>query len=255
MSLHPKRFCYLAILLLCGLLAVPLARANTINFSDGTFNPANWTASKVVDTTGGSATFSEAQVLTGGNPGAYRQVTHTFGPGSIGVFNLLNGAVYNPSTQGAIKSLSTSFDLLTVQAAFPGGAVEYNLVLFQNNTFYLGFGADTFAGPWAHFSGSSLTPSSFISSFTTTNQFGNPQFVSFGPGPALPDFSKTGAPIQFGYASLNNSLGGPVLTDISGIDNWSVTVNQVIPEPGSLTLFTTGLILLAGAVRRRVAGR
>lgn len=45
----------------------------TVSFIDGTFNDADWTAAKFIDTTAGaSATFSAGQVATGGNPGSYR---------------------------------------------------------------------------------------------------------------------------------------------------------------------------------------
>jgi hypothetical protein len=61
---------------------------------------------------------------------------------------------------------------------------------------------------------------------------------------AHPDFSSTGSPIQFGYASGSGTAGTSSGLTMSGVDNWSVDIIGV-PEPSPLTLLgivTLGLI-------------
>ena len=102
----------------------------------------------------------------------------------------------------------------TTQQVLSG--VNYQLLLFQAGTYY-------------------VRPVNFIA---TLNQWvtasGNAtSFVKIGggPGPTVPNLSGTGPPIQFGYMCSNTlSFDTPFTTSISGIDNWSITINgDVIP--------------------------
>src|SRR5260370_41881572 len=59
-------------------IGVPVSRAD-VTFYDGTFNDSDWTAVQIPYTPAAqSATFTASQVLTGGNPGAYRFITQTY---------------------------------------------------------------------------------------------------------------------------------------------------------------------------------
>jgi hypothetical protein len=64
-----------------------------------------------------------------------------------------------------------------------------------------------------------------------------------GAGPAHPDFSATGAAIEFGFGSSNGSCCGGENTVVSGVDNFSVTTHpaMAVPEPGSLAMLCLGL--------------
>lgn len=188
-------------------------------FSDGTFADADWDSVEIGDTACGS--FTAAQVTSGGNPDAFRRVTHSFCLGSLDVGHLRVAAVYDPPTQGAVSTVSFAFDARHLNAS-PEVAVAYAGLLFQNGSYYIGPVDPVFGDGWTHFERSSLTAGDFSR-------------VGPGPGPATPDFSSAGAPIRFGYFTANSSQGGPCdpadpcsvpQFRESGIDNWSVVVGR-----------------------------
>jgi hypothetical protein len=210
------------------------ARSGTITFSDATFNNADWSASAIYDdTVSGPATFSVSQVATGGNPGSYRRETHRLDQGTLHVGNLANAFVYDPSVDGAISSIAYSYDLLKPLTQTYTGV--YWVLLFQNGSYYTSLvPADVPppGGAWTHSEHAGLEPS---------------DFTGFTVG--IPDFSSTGAPIQFGYNFANTSVSGVgnFFTYGSGIDNFAVTVTPV-PEPTALALLGIGGLAL---LRRR----
>jgi hypothetical protein len=205
----------------------------TVTFSDSTFSPANWTASKILDTTSSqTATFSISQQSSGGNPAFYQQdmLSYTSTAGGQGVrgASLFNPSVYNPSLSGAINSISFSFD--REYTGRSGGTPDpfFGLVVFQGSTYYETTASDTPFGTWMNLSGSALT----------ANDFSNVA----GPGGLHPDFSATGAPLTFGYADGTGS-GPATITLTTGVDNFDVTINNV-PEPGTWAIgaLATGLL-------------
>lgn len=187
---------------------------------DKIFANANWQASKIKDTTNGTgATFPNSQVSTGGNLAEYRRVTHTFGEGAIVVAHLNSQAVYDPASQGALASVSYSYDLRYIEGP-AGGAVGYQLLVFQNNTYYGGPMNEIYSNAWLAFTGLALD-------YTKFNKI-------FGAGPAKPDFSCSGAPITFGYLSANShTTPNATQTKTSGLDNWCVTLIKA-PPPAPL---------------------
>jgi hypothetical protein len=210
-------------------------------FSDGTFSNSAWSiTSKIVDTSAGqTATFNAFQQPSGGNPGNFRETDMTFS-GLIIVSQLNSQFTYTPSTQGPIGSISISYDLLETNPPFVGAAVGYAALLYQNGTYYIPNSAiDAItAGGWQHFQHSGLAASSF------TKAYGS--FTLPGAGPANPDFSSAGAPIQIGYITSNSVPGPPPITTQSGIDNFAMTVTPAsgppaTPAPSTLVLMLTGL--------------
>jgi hypothetical protein len=83
-----------------------------VSFSDGVFDPLDWS---VVVT--GAGTANHVQVLTGGNPDEYIEITNrpTASSGSTVLgFHLHSGFVYDPSVSGAIGSIEWSLDVMNV---------------------------------------------------------------------------------------------------------------------------------------------
>jgi len=183
-----------------------------VTFTDGTFNPVQWTSTKILDNTPGqSATFTAQQLLLGGNPGFFRRVSHTYVNGTIFVAHVKGSAVYDPATQGAISSVCCS---LEGKALNQTGAVFYSPLLVQNGFYYRSEGTTVASPDW--------TPVHLGPLYASGN------FTVVGPGPAQPDFSAGGAPITLGY--LTGNTGGPQPdTRESGLDNWEITINPSFP--------------------------
>jgi len=227
--------------------------ADPVTFSDGTFNDADWTATEICGCVEGS--FVAQQVPTGGDPGAYRQTELIF-PGGISqpvgasvVAHLNDSAVYDPATQGAITSIDFSFDNME----FSNYGVGYSVLLSQNGTDYIAFvpGLDDAVNPpfWTHVSHTGVNA---FELWDTRNNFTHP------------DFSGTAAAIRFGYYTSN--VGDLFHESLSGIDNWSVTVNSGVepppgpepsssPEPSSVLLLGSIVVGMMAFCGRRLAGR
>ena len=198
------------------LLLVPVSAfgGSSIIVSDDTFNDSDWTLTTIADTNPGATTVSASQSLAGGNPGAYRDGQHDWGPGFITVANLKDNFAHDPSTQGAIESLDCSLDFNVFNVSLSGGGVGIFITLFQDETYYRSVQAFTI------FEFSGWVPLSF-----NDNSF----LKVLGPGPSIPDLSSTGGIIQLGYATANTT-GSHRISDF-GVDNFLCTLNLLKSEP------------------------
>jgi hypothetical protein len=202
------------------LISQNVAQAQT--FTDSTFNNADWsTVILPVSTAGSTSTTTQ---VSGGNPSPSRTTTNNItiptssSIGQIIVAHTQIASSYDPAVQGAIVKLSYAYDLIQYNPPV-GGAVGFSVLIFQNNTYYRSTPIDSiFSGSWQTFSNSNLTAASFIK-------------VS-GPSTNInPDFSCTGARIQFGYVTANSNNNA--VTRIGGIDNWKVTIEEKKPCGGT----------------------
>ena len=186
------------------LIQAPSAGQTPVSFADNDFG-SGW-MSMEVRCDGSFCSFSAERPSSGGNPGAFRQVTESFDELII-VSHWNDRFTYDPRTEGAISALDYSFDLLRVTAL---GTANWPLLVQDGNHYITGTSESNINDSnWTNHARSGLDPSAFVR--------------IFGPGPARPDFSPSGAPLSFGYATSNTSTG-PTLTTVSGIDNWSVTI-------------------------------
>jgi hypothetical protein len=225
-----------------GLLILLLARpagASIITFSDNTFTPSNWSLTTQTKGPGGDA--STVQKSSGGNPGAYRQVTVDVIGGSdseVFAFNLKNGATVAPPSTGAIVSLTYSEDRNTTGQEF-GPAIK------QGSNLYYAYAGSGGTSGWQSTT-MTFTPGAATSNLLTS-------FDTDTNSSAHPDFSANGAPMTFGFAAIDNSLASS-FTAVSGYDNWSisVTTNDSVPEPANIgVLVLTSWVLVCRP--RRVA--
>jgi len=205
--------------------------AADVTFVDSLFNDSDWSA-QIVHTINHNACgtfhaeFTAFQVLTGGDPGAYRHVTHTFADGELFVAHLNNHAIWNPVTDGGISQILYSQDVNYLSGpGAPPFAVGYDLLLKQGSEYYISLFTYT-QDVWVNSQRSSLTANDFTRLFGT---FGIPG------GPDKPDFSKSGPPIQFGFHTRNGADGCNTYVTDHGIDNWQVTIHPCdCPRQGDL---------------------
>lgn len=236
---------------------IPSLFANVIVFSDGDFQ-SGWSSTTITDqNTTGTTTYVTTNPSTGGNPNFFRQETHTAVQASgaptlaaLHFGNLNSAAQYNPSVQGAITSVSFSYDLLYIADTIPGVLqiiAGYGLLAEQNGRYYRAYFGH-YAPPgtsWTSFSRSALTSSSFHEIFDSGTY---PHFNAS----SNPDFSAAGSNIRFGYV-VANGFSGSVNAN-TGIDNWNVTItNNAVPEPATFAIAGSGLLAIAFLRRRRVS--
>ena len=201
-----------AVTWLCAVGVIGWVAGASQDFSDGEFLDADWQDELIIDSSG-SASYQVQRIESDGNPGAYRQVLHSWPAQSeMGVAHVRTVAQYDPSVDGAVSSIAYSFDLFNQDTGVNSDVVGYGLLIVQDGNYYHRYsGAIADSGVWTPFAEEGLTPADFA-------------LVS-GTGPKQPDFSCTGAVMTFGYLSTNNSSGQFPTLD-SGIDNWSVSIES-----------------------------
>ncbi len=238
--------------------------AQTVTINDTEFAAADWTAT--VTSSNGGATQAVSRPVTGGNPAAYRRMTHVLPINSnIVVVHQYLGASYNPSLQGAIDSVDYTEDHIQFNPPFAGAAIGASPALQQAGVWY--FGPD-------------LTFTTL--SWQAVNLSGLTQLDFTGPGGSHPDFTASGGEIAFGFSRSNtNSAGGDRqannikgkggFSTTSGIDNWAYTIHgqglpavsvqatdasaaEAGPDTGAITVSRTGATTTALTVSYSVSG-
>jgi hypothetical protein len=220
------------------------ADAAIVTFTDSEFSDADWTTAIFRQDPG--IAYSAKQVLSGGHPGSYLQFSGTYSgivlPAIVLEAHWLNGAVIDPTVDGAIQTLRYSADFGNITSN--NNILEFYLALFQNGSIYG-------AGGW----GLQDSPLTWYS----LTDLSAPWFAFYrltGTGPNNPDFSGAGAPIQFGFITGIYFTGtGSTGSKVGGIDDFSVkieTTAQAVPEPFTLLVWSgLGAMGLIAAWRRR----
>jgi uncharacterized protein (DUF736 family) len=158
---------------------------------------------------------STMRVATGGNSGAYLQATHTIVAGdSIFTGGIKTNYTYDPSTEGAINTISVTADVKML----PIGSSSWQLVVEQGGVRYFSF-------PWNSFSNDSWAYVS-VSALKATNFDTNPLAGRSGVAPdgRYPEFGSSGEPLQFGFAFGNAINRGSGLINSLGVDNFLVEI-------------------------------
>jgi hypothetical protein len=227
------------------------ASATTV-LTDGNFTSVTVTSSFTSDPTGTTISTSAPCASCGNPSGAGLQViVNSSNSTATGLINsdvgfIDNHLSYNPSTQGAILSISASVDKdLTTAGNFTSGTAgnTFRPMIEQDGNFYLAATAGpTFTSPgttnYSTISQAGLSASDFVLYDFSTGTFGvtNPNF--------------SGDPILFGLGQIT-SFNPSTLATID-YDNLDFTVSQT-PLPAALPLFATGLgaLSLLGWCRKR----
>jgi len=197
------------------------------DFEETEFAIGPWTTEVIAGPAGGQ---TAVQVLAGGNPDAYRQVTtqtqlNTF------TFHSDPANVYDPAS-GAIGFVSFEMDFLEIVGGGDGQA--FGPALKQNGSFY---GISNFVTRdqvgWARTALAVQVPA-FAGNIAFLGSDDFPLLA--GGGPSNPDFSASGAPITFGFLTAN-TLGINISV---GYDNFSVAISVACDGSSNPDFSTSG---------------
>lgn len=240
--------------LVAGIATFPGA-ADAVVFSDGDFEPGSWTAMDSYFS--GSVDNGETQSVTsdrfiGGNPAnkfMLQQFTAEFPGGFNSVYApiLMNQFVYNPSTQGAIETISASITTLPAVVNNPDPYGVARVFLIQDDRIYLPETAGE--NPGFGFSYNDPQQARNFSGYTA-DQFYEQLPESGIDQNSHPDFN--GGPVEFGFGlSLTGTglTGNPGQVYIGAFDNVSVRMSTV-PEPASAALVGLATAMIAARCRR-----
>jgi hypothetical protein len=186
-------------------------------FQDSEFLPADWSVAAISAPSSNGPTHGEAQVPTGGNPGAYRQMTIVMpaGPNQLYVFHAFRPVTYDPASQGPVYFVEFNQDCLLLPGTLDVGPTL--LIEQDGRRFIAGGPTQCGASAWRN---TLLIPGT--SGVTDFLQVDGPACAA---GERCPNFSATGKPIRFGFANSNEGLVGFAgASGGFGIDNWKVTV-------------------------------
>ena len=230
----------------------PLANATAFGdvttFLDQDMNPADWTPGPLVfSQNSGSGSQTNVQALTGGDPGAFLQSTTVESAASTSAYRQAyfnNDSTYDPAVSGAIGSVSGGFNMNLLAYSASGDVYDAEIVLLQDGTVYTPlklYGLQQVAPGW--YGSPLLFGAGSPVAVDTPAQWQR----AAGSGPAHPDFSAAGSPIQFGVMTGSYfDLGSG--TNVGGLDNWTVSVTSASastqPEPGAVALVGMGVALL-----------
>ena len=153
-----------------------------------------------------------------------------------------NGWSYDPGTQGALSSINFAEDkYIHASGDITLSGSNIRMLMLQGGNYYIAATPVNVAfDTWESGAGTFL-PTDF-------------NYIDFATGildtTKHPDFAS--GMMQFGLANYYAlTLTDPLEVD-TYYDNLSITLNQAVPEPGSLLLLGSGIVGVAGVVRRRL---
>lgn len=184
------------------------------SITDEHFFPSDWEF--VSDDIGPGGTSVVTRETTGGNPGGYRRVEIDL-PSASGEsrhfgFHKRLGFSWSPDTQGAITSIQYSVDVRQFS-----GQQTVGLVIFQGGDIFIEGHPSGVGSAWETDT-MSLVEENFSLYVGAPGEISDPS--------VHPDFSRTGAPLEFGFLAANgNPTGSGSLMTALGFDNWSVSLS------------------------------
>jgi hypothetical protein len=180
--------------------------------ADTEFLPADWVAF-------GDAKFNAVRVATGGSDGGAWRRTSYGTPG--GAYHEYRAASYDPSLQGDLQSVSFAWD----HRIGGGGTASDGVLVYQGGNRYvcIDLACDPSEAPGASWSSVTAGPAFAV------------HFADAAGG--HPDFTASGGPLTFGYASV--AAAGM----FHGMDEFSVTLHAGA-GPGVLYLLHSNVAVL-----------
>jgi hypothetical protein len=228
-------------------IAASTISASATTLTDGDFSGTITVSSHPADANTTISASTPTPCASCGNGGAGLQATaNNTGTGTTATISDLgfidHSLSYNPAIDGAIASISASYDRLLTRNFSSTIPLNFRLVIEQDGIDYVT--AQTIPGSdpgiWHNLSLSDL----LASNFSSVN------FATGVGGSAHPNFA--GDQILFGVEALASLSGGQTIAVT--FDNIDITVSQT-PLPAALPLFASGLgaLGLLGWRRKRKA--
>lgn len=189
------------------------------NLIDNEFLSADWTHAVLFSTPGASLD-PVNRIAAGGNPGAYQQGSHSL----IDLFQMIYsghtcigcGSV-DPSATGPIFSIDVQYDRLDISDPI-GFGMETGVLARQGGQVFIRRMNASPQATWTTISTTGLTDADAQWQMIDTS----------GPAPGAPDFSTSGAVIEFGYYVrhiIPPVRGVPTgITEEWGIDNFRIDI-------------------------------
>ena len=228
-------------LFLFAIMAFPMMA--TIIVNDPTMAAPSYSGAAVAFPFGAGVTASNASFGAGGNPGAFRSTTINFNGGpfagaqAVGELNVTSFWTF--ATQGVLNTIAFRIDDQLVNSP-AGSSIQLLFGVRQNGTTYYHAGFFPLAAAWQTSSISGLTQANFGSAFFT----GAPQ----------PNFAATTGILEVGYFVSAFALSGGTATfntdNFCAVGNGSLNECSAVPEPATMALLGSALLVL-GAFRRR----
>ena len=193
-----------------------------VSFFDGDFVEEDWDFEYFIAGDPRTEALAETREADG-NPGAYRyrEWTAYMSPhisGAVTAVQIQNTFSYDPAVNGAIHDLDFAFDVKTLAV----WSADSSPALIQDGKYYIALEKRTFTNDqWVNVAFDDLRESDFF--------LLDPSNRSLRDETRHPDFSSTGAPVQFGYYNharfvFGSGRSGPYY---SSLDNWSCTVTPI----------------------------
>lgn len=206
------------------ILCIASASFGEVAFSDDDFNDADWTT-KIFRYMNPTDAISSIQVEVGGNPGAFRKITlysspdDWYDPCRALLIDIKLDAVYDPTILGPINFVSYGEDhkCSTSDNCHYGG-VRWFPAILQDGKYFMYVNPDS---------------TGVLESWTTATvdylyetDFGEVNLgdTTWSDPSSNPDFSATGASMQFGYGRANSRTG----LRSSLIDNWTFAIDHLV---------------------------
>jgi hypothetical protein len=187
----------------------PAGTLITGSLADSTFKSSNWKTLHYGDSGSGTGAFT----ATGGDPGAGWHVTNNVGINYMSTDSFYKAAAYSPAFGGEVLSLTFQYDFVTSLTNAQGQGTAP--AILQNGIVYVLDTPDySYPQSWKAELWTNLTAADFVNRDEQAHH---------------PDFSASGAPMQFGFTNANY---GGVLSNrstLSSFDNFAVTINAVAP--------------------------
>ena len=188
---------------------------------DGDFAEGGWAVTTEADPATGGLSGAVSTQASGGNPGAFRQVSIALAavPAKLLIEQLSTTASYTPAAQGAIRHVDFDIDCKALGDS-TSNAVIWTMPLIEQD----GRRFVAAESRWSTCSSDTWVPV-LTRAAIGTDEFQKVSGPDCATGVACPDFGPGGTTMRLGYAHFTSaSTAASPGTRSRGVDNWRLTI-------------------------------